>query len=107
MRTFVRTTRVQQASYQMVYVEAIHLEGGTGHEHISEVRWRDPSDNGTGESCVAVIVDWIDNKGGDARVRSGTYEVQVGTVARQGKPKYLRTYADGQWTDNLLALPTY
>jgi hypothetical protein len=28
----------------------------------------------------------------------------LGVVREQGKAAYLRTYADGQWTDNLLAL---
>jgi hypothetical protein len=28
----------------------------------------------------------------------------VGVVTPAGRPKYLRTYADGVWTDNLLSL---
>lgn len=34
----------------MVYITAIHMVGGSQHEHISEVRWRDPQDGGTGNS---------------------------------------------------------
>ena len=37
----------------------------------------------------------------------GTREVQVGVVHPQYGPPYLRTHADGVWTDNLLALPRY
>ena len=51
------------------------------------------------------MVDWIDNKAGVAKVQSNTGDVMVGTV--DGTPKYLRTYANGKWTDNLLALPRY
>ena len=89
----------------MVYVTEIHLEGGSGHEHISEVKWRDPADGSTGQSSKATMVDWIKNKGGDARVTDGTNEVQVGVV--DAATPYIRTYADGTWTDNLLALPQY
>jgi hypothetical protein len=89
----------------MVYVTAIHLEGGSGHEHIASVRWRNPADAKTGQSTKADMVDWIKNKNGDARVTDGTNTVQVGVV--DASPPYIRTHADGKWTDNLLALPTY
>jgi hypothetical protein len=89
----------------MVYVTAIHLEGGSRHEHISDVRWRNPADGKTGESSKATMVDWIKNKKGDARVTDGTNEVRVGVV--DASPPYIRTYADSTWTDNLLALPEF
>lgn len=89
----------------MVYVTAIHQEGGSGHEHIASVKWRDPADGNTGESSKATMVDWIKNKKGDARVTDGTTTVKVGVV--DASPPYIRTYADGEWTDNLLALPKY
>lgn len=89
----------------MVYITAIHMSGGTGHEHISSVRWRNPADGKTDESTKATMVDWIDNQKGVAKVQSNTGDVMVGTV--DGSPKYLRTYANGKWTDNLLALPKY
>jgi hypothetical protein len=31
-------------------------------------------------------------------------KVYIGVVREQGKAPYLRTHADGKWTDNLLAL---
>jgi hypothetical protein len=34
-----------------------------------------------------------------------TVRVDDGVVTPAYGPKYLRTYADGRWTDNLLALP--
>lgn len=89
----------------MVYVTAIHQEGGYGHEHITSVQWRDPADGNTGQSSKAEMVDWIKHKKGDARVTDGVNTVQVGVV--DASPPYIRTYADGKWTDNLLALPRF
>lgn len=89
----------------MVYIMAVHMSGGTGHEHIAEVVWTNPSDGATGNSTKAVMVDWIDNKSGVARVRGAQGDAQVGVV--NGTPPYLRTSADGQWTNNLLSLPKY
>lgn len=89
----------------MIYITGIHLEGGARHDHIAEVKWQDQSDQSTGKSTRATMVDWIANKGGVAKVTDGRNTVQVGVVKET--PPYLRTYADGKWTDNLLALPTY
>lgn len=90
----------------MVYITAIHMTGGSGHEHIASVRWKDPADQATDHSTRSTMVDWIQNKGGDARVKDGSgHDVQVGVV--DGRPPYIRTYADKVWTDNLLALPRY
>ena len=91
----------------MVYITAAHMsEGGTRHEHVASVRWKNPADGATGDSTRATMVDWIKHKGGDARVRDkAAHDVQVGVV--EAKPPYIRTYADKVWTDNLLALPRY
>lgn len=50
------------------------------------------------------MVKWIEDHD-DARVADGSTYVKVGVVS--GNPKYIRTYADGRWSDNLLALPLY
>ena len=91
----------------MVYVTARHMLGGERHEHIAEVRWRNPADGNTGASTREAMVDWINNKGGDARITDGARAVQVGVVRPQAGAPYLRTHADGVWMDNLLALPRY
>jgi len=52
------------------------------------------------------MVDWIENKKGVAKVTDGKNTVDVGVVAN-ATPKYILTHADGKWTDNLLALPSY
>ncbi|ACL64663.1 conserved hypothetical protein [Anaeromyxobacter dehalogenans 2CP-1] len=88
----------------MVYITAVHMEGGERHEHIASVRWSNPADGKSDVSTRATMVDWI-KKGGDARVTDGRNEVQVGVV--DANPPYLRTFADGKPTDNLLALPRF
>lgn len=93
----------------MVFITAIHLSGGRSHEHITEVRWQNPQTGETDRSSTASMVDWIDNQNGTAKVRggNGASDIPVGTVHPAGRAAYLRTYADGAWTNNLLELPTY
>jgi hypothetical protein len=89
----------------MVYITAVHMEGGASHQHIAAVRWRNPADQAPGESSRANMVTWI-RDGGVARVRDAEGDdVAVGVV--NADPPYLRTHADDVWTDNLLYLPRY
>jgi len=88
-----------------VEVTAVHMAGGDRHEHIAEVKWTNPQTQATGSSTTATMVDWLENQNGQAYVSDGTNTVNIGVV--DASPKYLRTYADGIWTDNLLALPRY
>jgi hypothetical protein len=88
----------------MVYVTAVHLEGGDRHEHIASVRWTNPAEGTSDQSTREQMVDWL-RRGGDARVSDGVREVSVHVV--EANPPYIRTWADGVYTDNLLALPRY
>jgi len=85
----------------------VHLDGGNGHEHITKYQWRDLGDGNTGQSDKPTMVDWIDNRNGRAYVGNGTDRVAVGVVRPQSGQPYLRTYADKQWTNNLLSLPRF
>ena len=77
------------------------------HEAIVRYKWRDQSSGAVGDADKPTMVDFIDNNDGEAYVGSGTSRAEVGTVhPSTGKP-YLRTYADGKWTNNLLSLPTF
>lgn len=88
----------------MVYITAIRMSpGGTRHEHIVSVKWRNLTDGVTKESTVAAMVDWIENNKGEAKVTDGRHTVSVGVVNHA----YLRTFADSVWSDNLLSLPRY
>jgi hypothetical protein len=88
-----------------VYVTARHMEGGSGHEHIAAVAWENRDTGASGRSTRAQMVDFIKNQKGDARVANGNSYVGVQVV--EANPPYLRTFADGVPTDNLLELPTY
>jgi hypothetical protein len=89
-----------------VYITAIRLEGGSRHQHIARVRWEQTDEpSKTGEDSRQEMVDWIRNQNGEAYVREADGVVSV--LAVDASPPYLRTYADGKWTDNLLALPTF
>ncbi len=91
----------------MVYVTHVRLGGGTGNQHITDVRWKDPADDATGSSTTAAMVEWIETNKGVAKVTDGTNTATVGVVRETGHSPYLRTYADGKWTDNLLSLPRF
>jgi catechol-2,3-dioxygenase len=88
-----------------VEITAVHMSGGDKHQHIANVKWKNQQTSETGASSRAVMVDWIENQKGQAVVTGGGNTVNVGVV--DATPKYLRTYADGIWSDNLLALPRY
>jgi hypothetical protein len=87
-------------------ITAIRLAGGTTHQHIVRLWWTDPASGVSGDNSRAEMVGWIEHGYGKAYVedRYG-HRVDVRVVTPTHGEKYLRTYADGVWTDNLLALP--
>jgi hypothetical protein len=89
-----------------IKITAIRLEGGQLHEHIVRLWWIDPATNNTGDNSKAEIVAWIEDQNGKAYVEDGQgNRADVGVVKPVTGPKYLRTYADGNWNNNLLSLP--
>jgi hypothetical protein len=90
----------------MVYITEVQMSaGGSAHEHIASVRWRLSSTGETGQSTRKAMVEFIDG-GGVARVSDAFGDdIAVGVV--KATPPYIRTYADGLRTDNLLSLPRY
>lgn len=89
----------------MIFITAIHLNGGTGHQHVAEHWWLNPADGKTGKTSTAGMVTYLQDKSGDVKVGGASGAVAVFVV--KATPPYLRTAADKQWTDNLLALPRY
>lgn len=91
----------------MVDITAVQMvTGGTGHEHIQAVRWRNPDTAKAGESTRHEMVSWLTTgKANRAFVVVGKLRVEVFAV--KATPPYIRTWADGIWRDNLLALPRY
>ena len=89
----------------MIDITAVHMSsGGSRHEHIQELRWKNPETSATGASSREQIVRWI-GQGGQASVVVGSLRIGVRVV--NANPPYVQTYADGVWKDNLLALPRY
>jgi hypothetical protein len=94
-----RDTRVS------IRVTAIRQSGGTSHQHIVHLWWTNPSTGTIGDNSRAEIVDWLENRGGDAYVQEAGRRADVEVRSPDYGPRYLQTRADGVWSDNLLALP--
>lgn len=89
----------------MIYLYAVHVEGTSQHAHISSVRWKNPDTSKSGETSRAGMVKWI-RDGGKAYACGGQGHMARVLVVN-ATPPYIRTKADGTWTDNLLSLPRY
>jgi len=77
------------------------------HEAISTLGWINETTQATGISTRLEIYDFLKNRGGQAYViDSKGKKAFVGTAESAQGTKYVRTFADGVWTDNLLALPS-
>ena len=86
-------------------ITAIRQAGGDKHEHIVHLWWAERETGRQGNGTLADVVKFIEG-GGRAYVDDGRGNVaNVGVYDTPGKPKWVQTYADGVWTDNLLALP--
>lgn len=73
----------------------------SSHEHITHVGGRD------WKWTREKVIESIDNKTNTFHVIDAQgHRAEVGVVnPGNGRARYLRTYADGVWNDNLLALP--
>lgn len=90
-------------------IEITHVRFGSTKKTEDEIvsyKWKN-QDGKVAQSDKPTMVDWIDNKKGTAYVGAGSNRVNVGVVKPQGGQPYLRTHADGKWTNNLLNLPTF
>ncbi len=92
-----------------IRITCINKSGGyhsDPHHAISHLGWRNDQTGNAGRSTRLEIYDWIKEKNGVAYVldRLGN-KAYVGTRENTNGTKYLQTYADRVWTDNLLSLP--
>ncbi|MER8858982.1 DUF3892 domain-containing protein [Mesorhizobium sp. M0761] len=60
--------------------------------------------NVTGKWTRADVIGWIESKAHTFFTKVGNNRANIGVVDGPNG-KYVRTYADGKWNDNLLALP--
>ena len=88
-----------------VYITAIGPSTASAHEHIARIRWLSSNDSKSNTIGIADAVAWAQNPGNKFIVASDTGPVEVQVV--QANPPYLRTVANGKYSDNLLALPKF
>lgn len=88
-----------------IRIYAVRLTGGNTHQHITRLWWTNPANGKSGDNTRAEIVTWIERDDGKAYVEEGGRRAEALVVTPATGPKYLRTYADGVWANNLLELP--
>jgi len=93
----------------MIEITAIRLTAaGKGHEHIASLQWRNSQTGAAGQSSREIIVNWLEeSKANQAVVANNGSWVYVAVRRPEGRVPYVQTHADGEWRDNLLALPQF
>lgn len=89
-----------------INITGVRKPGGVQnpHEAISFYRWLE---DGTGKSGITdrnTVVGWV-VAGTRAYVQDARGQVDCRVRASAADTRFLQTYADGRWTDNLLSLP--
>lgn len=84
----------------------VHLVGGKEHRHIESLKATDVATGQNYDDSRAAWVAYIErgNTGFVHDIYGNEVEVYVNG---NGFVKWVQTYADGIWTDNLLQLPKY
>jgi len=88
----------------MLYITAVHMDKGEDHSHISKVKLWDDVKGKTIELAVWEVMLHIRLEQ-SVFVKNGSSKIPV--VVVDETPPYIRTKADGIYTDNLLELPRY
>jgi len=82
-------------------------QGGSRHEHITRIQWVQDGTTIRKDNSRAEMVDYV-KKGGLAYVRDSRGDVAYLRVRVSSTgTEYVQTWADGIWSDNLLALPRF
>jgi hypothetical protein len=81
---------------------------GSSHERIAELEYVNQETYKTGRASRVDMHDWLKNDKGQAFV-TDTAGDKVYVYPRENEygTKYVQTYADKTWKDNLLYLPQY
>ncbi|MDQ4503647.1 DUF3892 domain-containing protein [Sinomonas sp. ASV322] len=90
-----------------VQITHIRVEGPIpAHEYVSGLYWVEDGTGKTGTATKAEMIEWI-AQGNTAYVSDGQTAAIIHVVRPEGVQPFLRTQADGDWSDNLLALPRF
>lgn len=90
------------ADYRIDCVEKPHRN--SPHEHITHVGGPRPDGVGRWKDTTANVVAFIESKQHRFYTKEGNASALVGVRTSVAGHKFLQTYADGIWKDNLLAL---
>jgi Protein of unknown function (DUF3892) len=75
------------------------------HEHITHVGGPNPEGAGRWKDTTANVVAFIENQQHRFYTKEGSSSAWIGVRTSAAGRKFLQTYADSVWKDNLLALP--
>lgn len=89
------------AEYQVTCINKFNRQ--SAHEHITHIGNQEAKWRLTREAAIQRIESKTDQFYTVERYTGK--RCYIGVVREAGKAPYLRTYADGQWNDNLLAQP--
>jgi hypothetical protein len=92
----------------VIWITVVQLDrsGHDNHEHIRAIRWRDAAGQRQGEYTVAVLVDLI-RKRTVVYVSDDAFERTALVRVVDAKPPHVRSWARGEWGNDLLALPRF
>lgn len=87
-------------------ITGIRKPGGADNpiEAISHYRWEDGESTKSGITERLIVVGWVEG-GISAYVADGSRKIWCKVRVSQNGTKFLQTLSDGQWSNNLLALP--
>jgi hypothetical protein len=93
----------------MEEIQIIAIRGGSNvsHHAISDYKGIEKSTAKIYSYPRQYIVGLLDNKKARAYVKDSARRIAYCGVNQIGSTRFLQTYADGVWTDNLLNLPQY
>ena len=90
----------------MIEITAISLDGGTSHEHITHLEWQSAASSGL--ASREALIEWLNERSENQAVVAGEGEhVPVLVVEPHEREPFIRTFADGVWTDHLFRLPRF
>ncbi|MCR4279160.1 MAG: DUF3892 domain-containing protein [Candidatus Zambryskibacteria bacterium] len=91
-----------------IRIKCIVKDGGNHtdrHEGITNFGWANEQTRATGTSTRAQMIEFLEKQGGKAYVKDPLENIAyIGIFINAKGTKYLKTHADGKWTDNLLSL---
>ena len=90
-----------------IRITAVHVAGGSEHEHITEVEWVSLEHRNEGSSTREAIIDWLESDPGNTVVVKKGLRSAAVVVRREGDRAWLQAESDGRASPLLLEIPRY